>query len=639
MNHRLFQPAVGLAMGAGALSLSSLFRAVLIVSLVAGMCVGSLAAGKPNVLIITVDDMSADSLGAFGCKLPGTSPQIDRLASQGMRFNRAHVVVGNCMPSRNVMWSGLYPHNNRIEGFYQVPDAKHPHLVNLMKGAGYFTGIRHKVAHSTPYSPYGWDIDLDTDPAGKRADVKNAKSYRASMEQALAGARKAGKPFCLVMNVADPHKPFYAEDNRGQTIPDNNVPTQVFKPGEMPIPGFLFDDPVVRKELSHYYSSVRRADDCVGEILAALDASGQRDNTLIVFLSDHGMPLPFAKTQLYHHSTRTPLCFIVPGVTKPGTVDNNHMISAVDVLPTLLDLTGVQHPGRLDGRSFAPLLRGGTQDARDYVFKEHNENAGGSRDPMRAIQSRQYLYLFNPWSNGKRVMATATTGTSTYRRMAELAKTEFTLEARHKLYQHRVPEELYDVEKDPDCLNNLIQLSSHQVELNKLRTTLESWMVKTGDGMLTVFRKRDDAAAREAYVAAQEKEADDRRAGGEGKVRGKKKAAAKAAGVKPAPVKGASLIAFALPETISAGKPVTVKIDHNLPADLGEPVLTVTFKGGPDGQRLDRKTVKARGKGVAEVTFSVPTSVPGNTVSFAAFVGEDFQTTPQRVQTAQIALH
>lgn len=597
------------------------------------------AAPKPNVLIITVDDLSADSLGAFGSKLPGTSPHLDRLAAQGMRFNRAHVVVGNCMPSRNVMWSGLYPHNNKIEGFYQMPDARHPHLASLMKSAGYFTGIRHKVAHSTPYSPYGWDIELETDPAGKRADVKNTKSYRTSMEQAMAAAKQAGKPFCLMMNVADPHKPFYAEDNRGQTVPDNNVPTRVFKPEEVPIPGFLFDDPVVRKELAHYYSSVRRADDSVGEILAALDASGQRDNTLILFLSDHGMPLPFAKTQLYHHSTHTPLVFIVPGVTKPGTADSTHMVSAVDLLPTLLELTGVKHPGKMDGRSFAPLLKGGTQDARDYVIKEYNENAGGSRDPMRAIQTRQYLYLFNPWSNGKRVMATATTGTSTYRRMAELAKTESPIEVRHKLYQHRVPEELYDVEKDPNCLDNLIESPAHREELNKLRATLDAWMVKTGDGMLPVFRQRDDAAARETYVAAQEKEADERRAGGKGK--GKRKAAANAAAqpapAKAAPAPGAKLIALALPETVFAGKAVTVKLEHNLPASLGPQVLTVTLKGGPDGQRLDRKTVKATGKGIAEVTFNVPASVPGNTVSFAAFVGEDFQTTPQRVQTAPIA--
>ncbi len=604
----------------------------------ATVMVGMAAPGRMNLLIITVDDMSADSLGAFGCKLPGTSPHIDRLAAQGMRFNRAHVVVGNCMPSRNVMWSGLYPHNNRVEGFYQVKDAKHLHLADLMKGAGYYTGIQHKVSHSTPYSPYpAWDVDLDVAPGGTRRDVKASKSYGEGAAQSMKAARDAGKPFCLLLNVADPHKPFYAEGNRGQTVPDKNVPSRVFNPEEVPIPGFLFDDPVVRKELAHYYSSVRRADDCVGEILAALDASGQRDNTLILFLSDHGMPLPFAKTQVYHHSSSTPLFFIVPGVTKPGTVDRDHMVSAVDLLPTLLELTGIQHPGKMDGRSFAPLLRGEKQAGRDFVIKEYNENAGGSRDPIRAIQTRDFLYIFNPWSNGKRVMATATTGTSTYRRMAELAKSDSVMARRHDLYQHRVPEELFHIGVDPDCLVNLMDAPAKRAEVDRLHAQLEAWMVQTGDPMLAAFRKRDDAAAREAYVAAQEKEADDRRASG-GKGMANKMAAGKVGEPVPAAKKRAGLIEFVLPETVSAGKPVILKIQHKLPADLGEQVLTVTLKGGPDGKRLDRKTVKARGAGAVEVTFDVPASVPGSVVSFAAFVGEDFQKSLQHLQSGSVSV-
>ncbi|MBI3192810.1 MAG: sulfatase-like hydrolase/transferase [Pedosphaera parvula] len=144
------------------------------------------AAQRLNLLLITVDDMSADSIGAFGCKLPGTTPNIDRLAAQGMRFNYAHVVVGNCMPSRNVMWSGRYPHHTGVEGFYQVKGAKYPHLVDIVKAAGYFTGIRHKVSHSTPYSPYAWDINLETGPDGGKPHVKDAPSYGISTTQGIA---------------------------------------------------------------------------------------------------------------------------------------------------------------------------------------------------------------------------------------------------------------------------------------------------------------------------------------------------------------------------------------------------------------------------------------------------------------------
>lgn len=592
------------------------------------------AAEKLNLLLITVDDMSADSIGAFGCKLPDTTPNIDRLATQGMRFNYAHVVVGNCMPSRNVMWSGRYPHNTRVEGFYQVKDAKYPHLVDLMKGAGYFTGIRGKVSHSTPYSPYGWDLILDTLPNGKQAHPKDVASYRTSTEQGIKAAKAAGKPFCLLINVSDPHKPFYAEGRGGETVPDPYVPSRVFKPEEVPIPGFLFDDPAVRKELSHYYSSVRRADDCVAGILEALKASGEGGRTVILFLSDHGMPLPFAKTQVYHHSTNTPLIFLWPGVTKPGAVDNRHLVSAVDLLPTLLDIMAIPHPKGFDGRSFASLLRGGAQEGRDFVIKEYNENAGGSRDPMRAIQTREALYIFNPWSDGKRIMATATTGTPTYRRMAELAKTDTVIAARHELYQHRVLEEVYAIDKDPDALHNLINHVS-PAELQKLRQTLEDWMVKTGDPMREVFRRRGDAALRAAYMERVEKEAAERNSG---KARGKARAKGKAKQAQAAPSakKRADLIALEVPESAKAGQAVTVKVRHHLPANLGEQLIHVTLKAGPNDERVDRKIVKATGEGVLEVSFDVPKDVPGNTLRFAAFIGEDYGKSLQHLQSAAV---
>lgn len=490
------------------------------------------AADRPNLLIVTTDDMSADSVGAFGCKLPGTTPNMDRLATEGLRFRHAHVQVGNCMPSRNVMWSGRYPHTNRVEGFYQVPNPGYPVLVDLMKGAGYFTAIRGKVGHSTPYSPYAWDLVLDTLPDGGQAHPKDSASYRFSTERAIQAAKGQGKPFCLLINIMDPHKPFYAEGRAGETVDDPHKPSRVFTPAEVPIPGFLFDDPVVRKELSHYYSSVRRADDSLGEVLAALQTSGQADSTVVMFLADHGMPLPFVKTQLYHHSTHTPWIVRWPGVTKAGAADDRHLVSAVDMLPTLLDIAGVPHPSGLQGRSVVPLLKGESQDRRDMVIKEYNENSGGSRDPMRAIQTRQFLYVFNPWSNGQRIMQTATTGTPTYRRFRELAETDATLTARHKLYQFRVVEELYDVEHDPDCLRNLIADPAYAGQRDQLRQALDQWMVQTADPMLEVFRRRDDAAFREAYVQSQEREADQRVAGDAKKANKKAKRKAKAARTK-----------------------------------------------------------------------------------------------------------
>ena len=472
----------------------------------------STACAEPqNLLIITVDDMSCDSMGVYGCPIEGTSPRMDALASESLRFEHAHVVVGNCMPSRNVMWSGRYPHNNGVEGFYQVPKATHPHLVDVMQKAGFFTAIRGKVTHSTPYHPYHWDKILDTLPDGSKAHLKDAKSYGISTKVGIEAAQQANKPFCVMINISDPHKPFYAQGKGGKTIPDPHVPSRVFTAEEMVEPGFLFEDPVVRKELAHYYSSVRRADDCVGEVLDALEESGLADETVILFLSDHGMPLPFAKTQVYHHSSRTPLMVRWPGVTHNGAKDDEHMVSAVDLLPTILDIFKLDHPLGLDGRSFEPLLRGKTQMDRDFVIKIYNENSGRSRDPMRAIQTKEYLYIFNPWSNGERVFATATNGTQTYKRMKELAATDNALEQRHDLYQHRVVEELYNTSTDPDCLVNLVDDQQHTAALDSLRTSLETVMVETNDHCLEAFRNRDDPAAMESYVQKKEQEAIARR--------------------------------------------------------------------------------------------------------------------------------
>ncbi|NQT14236.1 MAG: heparan N-sulfatase, partial [Planctomycetes bacterium] len=290
----------------------------------------------------------------------------------------------------------------------------------------------------------------------------------------------------------------------------------------------------------------------------------------------------------------------------------------------LLDVVGLAHPEGIDGRSFAPLLQGESQREREMVVKEYNENAGGSRDPMRAVQTKRLLYLFNPWSNGDRVMATATPGTPTYRRMAELAKTDSVLAARHDLYQHRVVEELYDVRDDPDCLVNLIDDPAHQPELAKLREALEAWMVETGDHMLDVFRNRGDPAVREAYVLEKEREADERR-------KQKRKPKRQRSGARSK--KRSDLIAVELPDSVAAGKPLLVKLCHKVEADLGEQLVHVTLKAGPEPRRVERKVAKVSGEGVVEVTFDVPDTVPGNVVCIAAFIGEDYASHLQHLQT------
>ncbi len=575
---------------------------------------------RPHILIVTVDDMNADSMSSYGCPLKGITPNMDALVRSGMRFQYAHVQVGNCMPGRNVMWSGRYPHNNGVEGFYQVKDATHPHLVDVMKQAGYFTAIRGKTSHSTPYNPYAWDAVLDTDEEGNKYHIKDPVSYGEATRRGIQEAAKAGKPFCLMVNISDPHKPFYSQVKGNKNAKDPYIPSHIYTADEVPIPGFLFDDPVVRQELALYYSSVRRADDCLAQVMKALADSGTEDKTVVLFLSDHGMPLPFAKTQLYHHSTHTPLAIRWPGVTKVETLERQHMVSAVDLLPTLLDIAGVPHPEGFDGRSFAPVLRGEAQDGREYVIKEYNENAGRSRDPMRSVQTKKFLYIFNPWSNGTRVFATATTGTNTYRQMAKLAPGNPLLSQRLAIYKHRVVEEFFDVEKDPDCLVNLIQSPRHKQVIQQQRERLMAWMQETGDPMLEMYRDRENAAAREAFVRKQEAESEARRP---------KKPPAKAP-------KKLDLFSVALPKTIVPGGVAKMMINYNLPVRIGRQKLHATLIQGKESSRVDRQVHNISGQGKLVVEFKVPQAVTDDIVQFAAFVGADFPTNIQHFKTGPI---
>ena len=231
-------------------------------------CFSLAGAAKTNLLLIVVDDMNANSVGAFGAVMSGTTPNIDELASEGIRFEKAHVQVANCKPSRNVMWSGVYPHSNKVEGFYQVANPEYLTLSDLMQEVGYFTAIRHKSQDSTPYSPYPWDLVLDTSPTGDLLERKDPQSFGASTARAIEAAKSAGKPFSLLINIADPHLPFYGLNRKGESVEDVFMPSRVFTPKEVSVPPYLVDDPVVREELAQYYSTVRRADDAVGEVNA-----------------------------------------------------------------------------------------------------------------------------------------------------------------------------------------------------------------------------------------------------------------------------------------------------------------------------------------------------------------------------------
>jgi N-sulfoglucosamine sulfohydrolase len=459
---------------------------------------------RPNILLITADDMNWDAVGAFGCRVPGTTPNIDRLAAQGVCFDHAHVTVAVCQPSRSTLLTGRYPHRHGGEGFFHLRHAGVPILPDTLRQAGYCVGILGKVRHSTPYGDFAWDMVHDQSALGKGG--RNPTVYRQRAADFMDHCNGRRQPFFLMLNSHDPHRPFYGNDNPDWYKPENGppalAPSRTFKPGEIVVPGFLPDLPDVRVEVAEYYNSVRRCDDIVGHTLDALRDRALEDNTIVIFLSDNGMAFPFAKTNCYLHSTRTPWIVRWPAKAARGVHDRTHFISGIDLMPTVLDAAGVAPPPGMDGESFMPLLRGESQNGRDLVFTQFHQTAMKMNYPMRCVQNRRFGYIFNPWSDGQRIFLNEAQAGRTMAAMRRAAELDPLIAQRVHMFLHRVPEELYDFEADPDALNNLVYDPDYQDVLQSLRDELERWMKRTNDPALEAFRHRESRQALDDFMAA-----------------------------------------------------------------------------------------------------------------------------------------
>ena len=445
------------------------------------------AAERPNVVLITVDDMNWDSVGVFGSPIPNITPHIDRLAREGMRFERAHVTIAICQPTRAVWMTGRYPHRSGALGFDRIRRGV-PTLVEALSEAGYYTGLMAKVPHVVPSRRHAWNEIVKGTELGFGRDP--IRYYRRAKEF-FDRAAQSGKPFFLMANAQDPHRPFAGSDQerrRWKNPMTRPVARKTFSPSEIPVPGFLPDLPQVRQEMAEYFASVHRADETVGAVLRALDESGRADQTLVMFLSDHGMPLPFAKTNCYYHSTRTPWIVRYPSVTRAGSVDRDHFISGVDLAATVLDAVGLPPLEGCDGTSFLPLLRGESQKGRDRVFTYINTTAAKRSYPMRAVQDARYGYIWNGWSDGKTTFHNESQSGRTMAAMRRAAKKDPAIAARVDLFLHRVPEELYDYQSDPDALHNLANDPKYRDELERYRRILLDHMKQTNDPQLTAFQ-------------------------------------------------------------------------------------------------------------------------------------------------------
>ncbi|MEO0509810.1 MAG: sulfatase [Verrucomicrobiota bacterium] len=450
---------------------------------------------KPNILFITMDDMNYDSIGSYGCEIPNISPHIDSLADQGLRFIYAYNQTSSCVPSRNVYQTGRYPHSNGVLSFYNV-DTDFLTLPELLKNAGYFTACVNKPRDTSITDQYDkyWDYQVIMTGPPKR----NGAYYAEHFKKALNNAKDEKKPFYCVVNIADPHKPFYNDQKGIQQGFDTYRPSTEFTVDDVSIPAFLPKHPKIREEMRNYYNSVKRGDDCVGAVLKILEESGLKEDTVIVFISDHGMPLPYAKSSLYPDGLRTPWIITWPGKIELGTVDDQHLVSAIDFKPTILDIANVPQPKGIQGKSKIDIIEGKKDPSRDVVFAEFNDNAGGIAFPMRAVHTKDFLYVFNVWGTGKNKFVSAATWYPSEGVMKGMAKKNPEVAKRYNFLIHRCVEEFYDLRKDPHVLKNLIDAPEHQERIESFRARLQGWMEETDDYLIEAFAARDDVSELQA---------------------------------------------------------------------------------------------------------------------------------------------
>ncbi len=469
------------------LSLSVQFNAVSLLVLIAALLFPPAAihaAPRLNILFFTADDMNFDSSGVCGGPIKDLTPHVDRLAAEGLRFHYAYSTVAVCQPVRQIMQTGLYPHRNGAMGFFPVkPEVRT--LNQQLHAAGYLISMFGKNSHHQPAEKFCVDVAEDK-------ISRHPSQLAAATRKFLRMAREQNRPFFHNVNCYDPHRPFIGINGPGD-LAGGEPPSRWIKPDEITaVPGFLENLPEIRRELAGYYTNVRRLDDALGAVLAVLKEEGCADNTLVMlYAGDHGMSFPFAKSNDYENSSRGALIIRWPGVTQPGSVDRDHLVSTLDFAPTLLAAAGLPPLPGIDGRSFLPAVKRETMTGWDRVFTCYNAAFGNRWLPMRCVRTKDRAYIWNAWSDGKREYHTENMAGLTWKAMLAAAATNPDVKARTDFYLHRVPEEFYDLTHDRYERTNRIGDPSRQAEIEAMRKELLALMRRTGDPFTEAFAHRD----------------------------------------------------------------------------------------------------------------------------------------------------
>jgi len=424
------------------------------------------ASSRPNILLLHSHDLGRH-LHCYGVSTVET-PHLDRLAAEGVLFERAFCTAPQCSPSRASMFTGRYPHANGVMGLTHANFAwdLHPgekHLGQLVKQAGYATaciGIMHETR--SPAARCG----LDSHAAGPRA----AQVADATIAKLAEFAKTPDKPFYIQAGTIEPHRMRGA--NPGADVGFLGTDIQPDDRLGVTVPPYLRDTPACRTELAEMQGSIRHMDAQIGRILDALRNSGQEQNTLVIYTTDHGIAMPRAKCSVYEPGHEISLLMRLPN--RPGWLGGKRqraMISNVDYLPTILDAAGIASPSNLHGRSFAALLDGGKYEARDAVFGELTYHT--YYDPCRTVRTETHKLIVN-FSSAPAFMDPS----QSWRPRADTVVPLNDATASHP------PLELYDLRQDPYERRNLAADQSHAEILKQLRARLLEHMRKTQDPLL-----------------------------------------------------------------------------------------------------------------------------------------------------------
>lgn len=441
----------------------------IVAALLAGLASGPASAAQPNFVIFIADDMTWTDSGIYGSPDVPT-PNIDRLAGEGMRFTHAFQAVAMCAPTRQELYTGLYPTTSGAYPNHSFVKDGTKSLVHYFSALGYRVGLTGKT-HIGPrssfefeevgnlYNPPNAQIDSDQFPV---VDFEAAEKFIT---------RQSDQPFFLVVAAHYPHAPWTDGDR------------SLFPPSKLTVPPYLVDTPTTRALLQQYFAEVTMADKQLGELLGVLDKTGVAGNTFVLFTSEQGSSVPFAKWTLYDAGIHTEMIVRWPGKVAPGTT-TDALVQYMDVVPTMLEAAGAVQPS-LDGTSFLPVLAGTSAKVKDYVYGIHTNRGiiGGTDYPIRSVRSDRYKLIRNlEPDNLVRNGLTTPQGSAVLKSWQEKADAgDKAAAARISAYLKRPAVELYDLQDDPFELVNLADEPSLAQVRADLETHLEAWMSAHGD--------------------------------------------------------------------------------------------------------------------------------------------------------------